>query len=102
MKLRINLTVEDYYDYVGTNPFYSKRKRVLGSLPYEFKGLYNLKFKEIKRSWTYKRWYRVHFSINMTEEEFLSIIESYKDYCHKPEEVTYKIIKKSCNGKVYC
>ena len=96
MKIRVNLTIEDYFDYLGTHPHYSKRERVLQSLPYEFRdNLYNLKFKELK-SFTWKRHYRVHFSIDMTEERFLSIIERVKDYCHKPEEVTYKVIK-GCN-----
>ena len=36
-KYRINLTVEDYFDYVGTNPSLSIKDRMLFSLPEEFK-----------------------------------------------------------------
>lgn len=101
MKLRINMTVEDYYDYIGTNPYYSKKERVLQSLPLEFNDsfsnvIYNLKFKEIK-SITGRRHYRVHFSANMTEEDLLKLLIRYENYCHKPEKVSYRVITKGCN-----
>ena len=38
-KYRINLTVEDYFDYVGTNPFMSVKDRMLFSLPEEFRNM---------------------------------------------------------------
>lgn len=87
MKYRIKLTVRDYYDYVGTNPYYSKFQRVKDSIPYEFtKTLYNLKYKIIK-SKRYGKWYRVSFSVKMTESEILSVLDSYKDCCHSLENV---------------
>lgn len=96
MKYRINFTAEDYFDYVGTNPYYPLKKRVMESIPYEFRdSSYNLKFKIIKdRSWSYKKWYRVHFSVDMEESRILEIFKRYEDYCHKPEEWSYKVIKR--------
>ena len=66
-KYRIAFTVQDYYDYIGTNPCYSLKKRMLESIPEQFRQSgYNIKFKTL-RGWI--RYYRVHMSVKMTEEE---------------------------------
>jgi len=92
MKLRVNCTTE-----ISGSSYFSKRERIIASLPYELKGLYNLKFKELKpKSW---HLYRIHFSVKMTEEELLSILDKYKDFCIKPEDVTYRVIKKGRNER---
>jgi hypothetical protein len=62
-KYRINLTVEDYFDYVGTRPFMSVKDRMLFSLPEEFRKGYNIKFKKF-HSW--HDFYRVHLSLITT------------------------------------
>ena len=36
-KYRIAFTVQDYYDYVGTNPYYSIKERMLRSIPESLK-----------------------------------------------------------------
>ena len=36
-KYRITFTVQDYYDYIGTNPRYSIKERMLESIPDLFK-----------------------------------------------------------------
>lgn len=98
MKYRINLTVEDYYNYVGTNPCVSRSTRVGDSIPDEFyvRG-YNLKFKVLRIG--YKTYYRVHISVKMAEFEILEVLERYKNYSHSLENVSYRIIKssKGCN-----
>ena len=98
MKYRINFTIEDYYNYVGTNPCLSRSTRVGDSIPYEFyvRG-YNLKFKVLRIG--YKTYYRVHISVRMTESEILQVLEKYKSYSHSLENVSYKVIKssKGCN-----
>lgn len=95
-KYRVSFTMLDYFDYVGTDPFYSLKERVMRSLPYEFrKNLYNLKFKIVK-NFTYKKWYRVHFSVLMEESDIQRVIHSYDDATWKLENVKCKKIK-GCN-----
>ena len=88
-KYRINLTVEDYFDYVGTHPFLSARDRMLFSLPEEFKKGYNIKFKKF-RSW--RDFYRVHLSLITTEETIQKVIERYKISGFMCNNITYKEI----------
>lgn len=91
-KYRINLTVEDYFDYVGTNPLYSRKERMLYSLPETFrKGVYNIKFKTLKRWTTY---YRVHLSLITTEEKIKEVIEECKTMSHYCGNISYKEINK--------
>ena len=49
IKVRFNLTIQDYYDYVGTNPYYDLRRRVINSIPLELRKGYNLKYKWLKK-----------------------------------------------------
>lgn len=95
MKYRISFFIEDYYSYLGKDPDMiaeSKRNKVLGTIPYGFQEkLYNLKFKEIK--YFYGTFYRVHFSVNMEESEIKEIFDERKDWCHSPENISYKPIK---------
>ncbi len=98
MKYRVNLTIMDYYDYVGTHPSMSLRDRVLESLPYQFKdSAYNLKFKVLRTAY-WKRNYRVHFTVNMEESKLIKIFEEYKDYCHRAENYSYKVVSRTPKG----
>jgi hypothetical protein len=90
-KYRINLTVEDYFDYVGTRPFMSVKDRMLFSLPEEFRKGYNIKFKKF-HSW--HDFYRVHLSLITTEEVIQKVIERYKTTGFICNNITYKEIKK--------
>ena len=94
-KYRINLTVQDYYDYVGTRPFISTRDRMLASIPSEFEKGYNIKFKVIKhpRSWGFSKFYRVHLSLITTEETIQKVIKGYKSTMFLCNNITYKEIK---------
>ena len=94
-KYRINLTVEDYFDYVGTNPFLTTKDRMLFSLPGEFKDGYNIKFKVIKhRMYPWHRYYRVHLSLITNEERIQKVINRYKTTGFNCGEITYKEIKR--------
>lgn len=91
-KYRIAFTVEDYYNYVGTSPYYSIKERMLQSIPNLFKkNGYNIKFKKL-HSWN--NWYRVHMSVRMTEEEIKQVLDWYKDASFKLNNVSYKLITK--------
>ena len=98
-KYRINLTVQDYFDYVGTNPFLTTKYRMLFSLPNEFKDGYNIKFKVIKhpRPWGFSKFYRVHLSLITTEEKIQRVIERYNSSMFLCNRITYKEIKKVWN-----
>ena len=93
-KYRIAFTVQDYYDYVGTNPYYSTKERMLKSIPEKFKqNGYNIKFKKISdklRPW--RTWYRVHMSVRMTEEEIKKVFEIYENI--ELNNISYKLITK--------
>ena len=94
-KYRINLTVEDYFDYVGTNPSLSTKDRMLFSLPEEFRNGYNIKFKVVESNvYPWVRHYRVHLSLITTEETIQKVIERYKTTMYKVNKITYKEIKK--------
>jgi len=94
-KYRINLTVEDYFDYVGTNPSLSIKDRMLFSLPEEFKNGYNIKFKVIEGDvYPWIRHYRVHLSLITDVEIIQKVIERYKTTMYKVNKITYKEIKK--------
>lgn len=94
-KYRVKFTVEDYYDYLGgSKPYISLRKRLLASIPDEFhKALYNLKFKKISKAFSFHTYYRVQFSVKMEENEIVKIFERRKNWCHAPENWSYKPIK---------
>jgi len=91
-KIRLNLTVEDYYDYVGTSPYYSTVKRVIDSLPYEFRKGYNLKFKMLKKRSDYRKWYRVHITVVTSLETVEKVLKDNQRYMHRFEDLSYKII----------
>ena len=94
-KYRINLTVEDYFDYVGTHPFLSTKDRILFSLPEEFRNGYNIKFKIVESSvYPWIRHYRVHLSLITDVEVIQKVIERYKTTMYKVNKITYKEIKK--------
>lgn len=91
-KYRIAFTVEDYYNYVGTNPYYSIKERVLHSIPEKFKkNGYNIKFKKL-HSWN--DWYRVHMSVRMTEEEIQKVFDWYKETSFCLYNTSCKLINK--------
>lgn len=92
-KYRIAFTVRDYYDYVGTNPYYSTKERMLQSIPQQFKDNgYNIKFKTLYRYWN--KYYRVHMSVRMTEEEIKKVLDWHKNASFGFENISYKLITK--------
>lgn len=92
-KYRVAFTIEDYYDYVGTNPCYSLKKRMLGSIPEQFRQSgYNIKFKTLRCPW--HKYYRVHMSVKMTEEEIKEVFEEYKNMMFSLNNTSYKLITK--------
>jgi hypothetical protein len=92
-KYRIAFTVQDYYDYVGTSPYYGVKERMLHSLPELFKkNGYNIKFKKIKKHWD--TWYRIHMSVKMSEEEIKEVIDWYEYTNFRLYNVSYKLITK--------
>ena len=96
-KYRIAFTVQDYYDYIGTNPYYSIKKRMLESIPNLFKkNGYNIKFKCVSNNFLYPwyKYYRVHMSVRMTEEEIKKVLDWYKNASFKLNNVSYKLITK--------
>ena len=98
-KYRIAFTVQDYYDYVGTSPYYSTKERMLKSIPEEFeRNGYNIKFKCIHNIlhplYPWYKYYRVHMSVRMTEEEIKKVLDQYKDASFKLNNISYKLITK--------
>lgn len=92
-KYRIAFTVEDYYDYIGTNPYYSIKERMLQSIPQQFKDNgYNIKFKTLYHYW--RKYYRVHMSVKMTEKEIKEVFEEYKNMMFELNNTSYKLITK--------
>ena len=92
-KYRIAFTVQDYYDYIGTNPYYGVKECMLQSIPEQFKkNGYNIKFKKIKKFWS--TWYRVHMSVRMTEEEIQKVFDWYKNTMFGLNNTSYKLITK--------
>ena len=96
MKYRIAFTVQDYYDYVGTNPYYSTKERMLQSIPEQFKkNGYNIKFKRIyNKLYPWSKYYRVHMSVRMTESEIKQVLDWYENASFKLNNVSYKLITK--------
>ena len=92
-KYRIAFTIEDYYDYIGTSPYYSIKERMLQSIPDLFReNGYNIKFKTLH---CYRhKYYRVHMSVRMTEEEIKEVFEEYKDMMFELNNTSYKLITK--------
>lgn len=88
-KYRIAFTVQDYYDYIGTNSWYGIKERMLQSIPQQFKNNgYNIKFKTLYCYWN--KYYRVHMSVRMTEEEIKEVLDWHKEL----NNVSYKLITK--------
>ena len=95
-KYRIAFTVRDYYDYIGTNPYYSIKKRMLESIPDLFKkNGYNIKFKCIyNKLCPWNKYYRVRMSVRMTEEEIQKIFNWNNGASFHLYDVSYKLITK--------
>ena len=95
-KYRIAFTVQDYYDYVGTNPYWSIKERMLKSIPDLFKqNGYNIKFKCIhSKLYPWNEYYRVHMSVRMTEKDIKQVLDWYKDISFRLNNVSYKLITK--------
>ena len=90
-KYRIAFTVQDYYDYVGTNPYYGIKERMLQSIPEQFKkNGYNIKFKTLYKYW--RKCYRVHMSVRMTEEKIQEVLNWHENSSFRLENVSYKLI----------
>ena len=95
-KYRIAFTVQDYYDYIGTNPCYSIKERMLESIPDLFKeNGYNIKFKcVLNKLYPWCRCYRIHMSVRTTEEEIEKVLDWYENASFKLDNVSYKLITK--------
>ena len=92
-KYRIAFTVEDYYDYIRTSPCYSIKECMLQSIPHQFReNGYNIKFKTLHRYC--HKYYRVHMSVKMTEEEIKEVFEEYKNMMFELKNTSYKLITK--------
>ena len=95
-KYRIVFTVQDYYDYIGTNTYRSIKERMLESIPEQFKkNGYNIKFKYIhSRLYSWNKYYRVHMSVRMTEEEIQKVFDWHKKASFCLYNTSYKLINK--------
>lgn len=93
MKIRLKLTAEDFYDYLGTSPSMSLTKRVLQSIPDEFKKGYNLKFKKLKLPYSYHNWYRVSISVEITEEKLQQVLDWNAKCMHRFQNFSYKVLQ---------
>jgi hypothetical protein len=95
-KYRIAFTVQDYYDYVGTNPYYSTKERMLRSIPDLFKiNGYNIKFKCIHSElFPWSKYYRVHMSVRMCEKDIKQVLDWHKNASFRLGNVSYKLITK--------
>ena len=95
-KYRIAFTVQDYFDYVGTNPYYSTKERMLKSIPDLFKeNGYNIKFKKVYgKLCPYNKYYRVHMSVKMCEKDIKQVLDWNKNTSFRLGNVSYKLITK--------
>ena len=95
-KYRIAFTVQDYYDYVGTNPLYSIKERMLQSIPDLFKeNGYNIKFKKVySKLCPHNKYYRVHMSVKMCEKDIKQVLDWNKNTSFRLGNVSYKLITK--------
>ena len=92
-KYRIAFTVQDYYDYIGTSTYRSIKECMLESIPDLFKkNGYNIKFKCIYNELC--KYYRVHMSVRMTEEDIKQVLDWYKNASFRLNNVSYKLITK--------
>ena len=95
-KYRIAFTVQDYFDYIGTNPYYSTKERMLQSIPDLFKkNGYNIKFKRIHSElYPWSKYYRVHMSVRMCEKDIKQVLDWHKNASYRLHNVSYKLITK--------
>lgn len=95
-KYRIAFTVQDFYDYVGTNHYCSTKERMLVSIPDLFKhNGYNIKFKKIYcKLYPWSTWYRVHMSVRMSEGKIQTVFNWYKNTSFGIYNISYKLITK--------
>jgi hypothetical protein len=92
MKIRFKLTVEDYYDYVGTSPLIRLTSRVKSSLPSQLQEGYNMKFKVVKEPYSWTKWYRVHISADITQESLDRMLSNNELFMHKFKNFSMKPI----------
>ena len=81
--MKISITVEDYFDYIGTNPPYSEKERMLQSLPSELIKSTILEFEKVRVEDSYSKWYKVSLTIDLSEEKLKSMLKSNIKYMHK-------------------
>ena len=95
-KYKISFTVQDYFDYVGTSPYYSTKERMLESIPEQFKkNGYNIKFKRVhNKVYPWYKHYRVHMSVRMYEKDIKQVLDWYKNASFRLYNVSYKLITK--------
>ncbi len=92
-KIRFNLSIEDYYDYVGTNPHKSLKNRALESLPQELREGYNMKFKRIVRPYSFHKWYRIHITAKITDKQLEKMLKDNGVFAHQFDNFSYKVIQ---------
>ena len=95
-KYRISFTIQDYYDYVETNPYYSMKERMLDSIPNLFiQNGYNIKFKCVSNKlYPLYKYYRVHMSVRMCEKDIKQVLDWHRNASFKLNNVSYKLITK--------
>lgn len=96
-KFRFSLTIEDYYDYVGTPSrmvHIPLKNRVRCSLPHELSDGYNLKFKIINVGFSFHKHYRVHISKDISLDDIGRMMKTNERFAHKFYDITVKPIKK--------
>ncbi len=81
--MKISITVEDYFDYIGTNPYYSEKERMILSLPSELEKSTILEFKKVKVENSWSKWYKVSLTIDLSEEKLKSMLKSNITNMHK-------------------
>lgn len=92
MKIKACIKVEDYYNYVGTNPSYNVEQRVQNSLPSEFINATVLAFKQIRVPYNYSRWYKVILVVETTKESITKMEEFNAKAMYKYQDFLYKEI----------
>jgi hypothetical protein len=79
----LSITVEDYFNYVGTNPPYSEKERMLQSLPSELIKSTILEFEKVRVEDSYSKWYKVSLTADLSKEQLESMLHSNSTNMHK-------------------